>query len=267
MRPAAREPYGVQMSTALVTGATSGIGRAFAQRLAADDWHVVLVARDGERLARIAADLGVADVLVADLSTAEGRRLVQRRLADRSDPIEMLVNNAGYGLGESYLEADPAVEEAMFEVNAHAVMALTRTALTAMVSRGAGSIINVSSVAAWVPRGTYAATKAFVLSLSRSAAIEAAPYGVAVQALCPGLTHTEFHARSGSDAESRTPRLLWLSPERVVDESFKALAKGRTVCIPGRRWRLMMLATRLVPARLSVAMAKRGNPRRAQPNG
>src|SRR4051794_29232627 len=255
------------MPTALVTGATSGIGRAFAQRLAADEWHVVLVARDRERLSKIAADLGAADVLVADLSTPQGRQAVQRRLRDRSDPVELLVNNAGYGLGDSYLEADPAVEEAMFEVNAHAVMTLTRTALVAMVSRGTGSIINVSSVAAWVPRGTYAATKAFVLSLSKAAALEAAPYGVKVQALCPGLTHTEFHARSGSDAESRTPKLLWLSPERVVDESFQALEKGRTVCIPGRRWRLMMLGTRLIPARLSVALAKRGNPRGGQPKG
>jgi short-subunit dehydrogenase len=255
------------MPTALVTGATSGIGRAFAQRLAADDWQLVLVARDAERLAKLAADLGAADVIAADLSTAEGRRLVQRRLEDRSDPIELLVNNAGYGLGDAYLTADPAVEDAMFEVNAHAVLALTRTALTGMVARRQGSIINVSSVAAWVPRGTYAATKAFVLTLTRSAAIEAAPYGVTVQALCPGLTHTEFHARSGSDAESRVPGVLWLSAERVVDASLKDLAKGRTVCIPGRRWRLMMLGTRLVPARLSVAMAKRGHNESGQPNG
>ena len=190
------------MPTALVTGATSGIGRAFAQRLAADDWHVVLVARDGDRLARVAADLGTADVIVADLSTPQGRRLVQDRLQDESDPVELLVNNAGYGLGDSYLQADPAVEEAMFEVNAHAVLSLTRTAAVAMANRGSGSIINVSSVAAWVPRGTYAATKAFVLALTKSVALEAAPYGVRVQALCPGLTHTEFHARSGSDAPS-----------------------------------------------------------------
>jgi uncharacterized protein len=245
------------MPTALVTGATSGIGRAFAQRLAADDWQVVLVARDAERLMQVAADLG-ADVLVADLSTPQGRRLVQDRLQDESDPVELLVNNAGYGLGDSYLQADPAVEEAMFEVNAHAALSLTRTAAVTMANRGSGSIINVSSVAAWVPRGPYAATKAFVLALSKSVALEVAPYGVRVQALCPGLTHTEFHARSGSDAPTRTPGLLWLSPERVVDESLKALEKGRTVCVPGRRWRVMMLGNRLMPARLSVALARRG---------
>lgn len=250
-----------------MTGATSGIGRAFAQRLAADDWQLILVARDGERLARVAADLGAADVIAADLSTAQGRQLVQRRLRDGSDPVDLLVNNAGYGLGESYLHADPAVEEAMFEVNAHAVLSLTRTAAVTMANRGSGAIINVSSVAAWVPRGTYAATKAFVLTLTKSVALEAAPYGVRVQALCPGLTHTEFHARSGSDAERRTPGLLWLSPERVVDESLKALEKGRTVCVPGRRWRLMMLGNRLMPARLSVALAKRGHNERAQPSG
>lgn len=255
------------MPTALVTGATSGIGRAFAQRLAADDWHLVLVARDGERLARVAADLGAADVMVADLSTPQGRQAVARRLQRDSNPIELLVNNAGYGLGDSYLQADPAVEESMFEVNAHAVMTLTRTAAVSMANRGGGSIINVSSVAAWVPRGTYAATKAFVLTLSKSVALEAEPYGVRVQALCPGLTHTEFHARSGSDAPARTPGFLWLSADRVVDESLKALEKGRIVCVPGRRWRLMMLGNRLMPAKLSVALARRGNRGKAQPSG
>ncbi len=145
----------------------------------------------------------------------------------------------------------------MFEVNAHAVMRLTRAALPAMVARGSGAVINVASVAAWVPRGSYAASKAYVLTLSRAAALEAAPYGVQVQALCPGMTHTEFHERSGSDAEQKIPGWLWLSPERVVEESLAALAKGRTVCIPGRRWRLLMAATRLIPASVSVAIAKR----------
>jgi short-subunit dehydrogenase len=130
-----------------------------------------------------------------------------------------------------------------------------------MVERRSGAIINVSSVAAWVPRGSYAATKAYVLSLSRTAAIEAAPYGVVVQALCPGMTHTEFHARSGSDAEKRIPGFLWLSPERVVHESLASLARGRTVCIPGKRWKLLIAGTRLMPARLSVAIAKRSQPK------
>jgi hypothetical protein len=255
------------MSTALVTGATSGIGRAYAERLHRDGWQLVLVARDRERLEKVAAELGEAEVLVADLGEPAQVAVVGGRLQDPDRPIDLLVNNAGYGLGAPMLQADPAVEDAMFEVNAHAVLTLTRAALPSMVARHTGSIVNVSSVAAFVPRGTYSATKAFVLSLSRSLALEAAPYGVTVQALCPGLTHTEFHARSGSDAEARVPGLLWLSAERVVDESLRALARGRTVCIPGRRWRLMMLGTRLVPARLSVAMAKRGHHSQDQPNG
>jgi uncharacterized protein len=247
------------MPTALITGATSGIGRAFADRLRGDGYDLVLVARDGERLARIADELGGAEVIVADLATVEGRTSVEARLS--AGPIDLLVNNAGHGAGAAFLEASMETEEAMFEVNAHAVLRLTRAALPAMVARRSGAVINVSSIAAWIPRGSYAASKAYVLSLSRSVALEAAPYSVTVQALCPGMTHTEFHARTGSDAEARIPGFLWLSPQRVVDESLAALAKGRTVCIPSRRWRLIIAGTRLVPARLSVFIAKRGQPK------
>src|SRR5437868_13401581 len=117
------------MPTALVTGATSGIGRAYAQRLHDDGWQLVLVARDADALAKIAAELGGAEVLVADLSEPAHVTDVARRVQDPERPVELLVNNAGYGLGSTYLDADPAVENAMFEVNAHAVLTLTRAAL------------------------------------------------------------------------------------------------------------------------------------------
>jgi short-subunit dehydrogenase len=247
------------MPTAVITGATSGIGRAFVRRLAADGWDLVLVARDGQRLDRVADEVGGAEVIVADLSQPDGQARVAARLA--ATPPDLLVNNAGRGAGQPFLTGSDAVEEEMFEVNAHAVLRLTRAALPGMVERRSGAIINVSSIAAWVPRGSYGATKAYVLSLSRTAAIEAAPYGVVVQALCPGLTHTEFHARSGNDAEQRLPGFLWLSPERVVDESLAALARGRVVCIPSKRYRVLVALTRAVPARLSVAVSKRSQPR------
>jgi uncharacterized protein len=247
------------MPTAVITGATSGIGRAFVRRLAADGWDLVLVARDGQRLERVAEEVGGAEVIVADLSQSDGQAKVVGRLA--AAPVDLLVNNAGRGAGQPFLTGSDAVEDEMFEVNAHAVLRLTRAALVGMVERRSGAIINVSSTAAWVPRGSYGATKAYVLSLSRTAAIEAAPYGVVVQALCPGLTHTEFHARSGNDAEKRIPGFLWLSPERVVDESLAALARGRAVCIPSKRYRLIIAVTRMVPARLSVAVAKRSQPK------
>ena len=256
------------MPTALITGATSGIGFAFAERLCTDGWDLVLVARDVERLERIADTLGGPDrveVIVADLTRTKHRARVEARLTDDARPVDLLVNNAGHGAGAPFVTGSLEVEEAMFQVNAHAVMRLTRAALPGMVERRSGSVINVSSVAAWVPRGSYAASKAYVLTLSRAAALEVAPYGVRVQALCPGMTHTEFHARSGSDAERRIPGFLWLSPERVVDESLKALARDRTVCIPGRRWRLITLINRLVPARLTVAIAKRGHGGAGQP--
>jgi uncharacterized protein len=247
------------MPTAVITGATSGIGRAFAERLAADGWDLVLVARHAQRLESLADKLGGADVIVADLSQHEGQARVEARLGEGA--IDLLVNNAGRGAGQPFLTGSAAIEDEMFEVNAHAVLRLTRAALTGMVGRRSGAIINVSSIAAWVPRGSYAATKAYVLSLSRTAAIEAAPYGVVVQALCPGMTHTEFHARTGSDAERRIPGFLWLSPERVVAESLASLARGRSVCIPSKRWKVIVVAARLTPARLGVAIAKRSQPK------
>ena len=258
------------MPTALVTGATAGIGRAFVDQLAGAGHDLVIVARDAERLDQIAAALrdrhGVdIEVLVADLSQAAFRNRVEARLTDPDRPIDLLVNNAGHGAGASFLQGTLATEEAMLEVNVHAVMRLTHAVLPGMVERRSGAVINVASVAAWVPRGSYSASKAYVLSLSKSLALEAAPYGVTVQALCPGMTHTEFHARTGSSAERRVPGFLWLSADRVAADSLAALAKGATVCIPGKRWRLMVALTRLVPARLSVAIAKRGHG--AQPSG
>jgi short-subunit dehydrogenase len=258
--------------TALVTGATAGIGRSFAHHLAASGHDLVLVARDRARLDEVARALvvrqGIAvEVLVADLANAGDRATIEARLADPARPIDLLVNNAGHGAGAAFLATTLETEEAMFEVNAHAVMRLTRAVLPGMVERRTGAVINVSSIAAWVPRGSYSASKAYVLSLSKSAALDVAPYGVVVQALCPGMTHTEFHARSGSDAERRIPGFLWLSADRVVAESLAALAAGRTVCIPSRRWRFIIAASRMVPARLSVAIAKRGHGEAAQPSG
>lgn len=260
------------MPTALVTGATTGIGLAFAERLGSDGYDLVLVARGADRLDQIAAGLrqrqGIeVEVLVADLSVATARLRVEQRLADLTRPIDLLVNNAGHGAGAAFLDAPMESEDEMFEVNAHAVMRLTRAALPAMVARRAGGVINVSSIAAWVPRGSYSASKAYVLSLSRSAALEVAPYGVVVQALCPGMTHTEFHARIRSDAERRIPGFLWLSADRVAAESLAALAAGRTVCIPSKRWRIIVALTRLVPTGLSVAIAKRGHGEGGQPKG
>ena len=260
------------MPTAVITGATAGIGRAFAERLARDAYDLVLVARNAERLDELAQRLreehGVnVEVLVTDLALPDQRAVVEERLADPTRPVDLLVNNAGRGVGSSFLDSAIETEEAVFELNAHAVLRLTKAVLPGMVARRSGAVVNVSSVAAWVPRGSYAASKAYVLSLSRSAAIDVAPCGVVVQALCPGMTHTEFHARAGSDAERRVPEFLWLSADRVVADSLAALARGRTVCIPGRRWRVIVAVTRLVPARLSVLIARRGTGEMPQPRG
>lgn len=242
------------MSTALVTGATAGIGAVFARRLAAEGHNLVLVARDENRLQEMAASLpGEVEVLAADLSTDGGCASVEARLRDG---VDVLVNNAGFGV-HGRLLAVPAVDELrMFDVNARAVLRLMLAALPSMVEQGRGEVVNVSSVAGFTARGTYSATKAYVTSLSRSAQVELAGSGVRVCAVCPGFTHTEFHDRAGMNM-SKLPSWAWLSAERVVDEGLRDLRRGRSVSIPSRRYRAVVGLTRLIPMRLSAKVSSR----------
>ncbi len=251
-------------STALVTGASSGIGLAFAERLAADGHDLVLVARDRERLdalaARLRRDRDVrADVLVADLSDPDQRRRVELRLAEPGDaaPVELLVNNAGYATPGEFVDTPPAVLAANLEVNVGAVLALTRAALPGMQQRGSGSIVNVSSIAGFLPgRGSvYGAGKAYVTTLTQSLALSAAEHGVRVMALCPGYTRTEFHQRLGQERSG--PAWLWLDADRVVDDALADLARGRVLSIPGAVYKGIYAATRIVPPSLVRRLAAR----------
>ncbi|MTE20605.1 SDR family NAD(P)-dependent oxidoreductase [Streptomyces sp. TRM43335] len=239
------------MTTALITGATSGIGAAFARRSARDGRDVVLVARDAERLRRTATELhdrhGVeASVLAADLATDEGIASVEERLGDRRHPIDLLVNNAGFGHRGRYLEVPVEDELRMLKVHCEAVLRLTSAAAERMRERGRGGIVNVASVAAFLPRGTYGASKAWVVQFTQGAARDLGRSGVRLMALCPGFVRTEFHQRAGM-AAGNVPGWMWLDADRVVDAAMEDLARGKSLSIPDPRYKALMGIARLAP--------------------
>jgi short-subunit dehydrogenase len=243
--------------TALVTGATAGIGLAFAQQLAGQGYDVVLVARDTARLQAVADELtagyGIAtEVLAADLTDRAQLATVERRLADPADtepPIDLLVNNAGFGLKGRFLDNDVEQEQAMLDVLVVAVMRLTHAALRAMAERGEGGIINVSSVAGYQPRGTYSAAKAWVNRFGEWAAVEYAGRGVRIMTLCPGFTKTEFHGRMdvGRDA---VPSFLWLDVDDLVKEAIADFDAGKTLSVPSKRYKAITAVSRHLPTSL-----------------
>jgi uncharacterized protein len=242
-RPASRR--------ALVTGSTAGIGLEFARQLAARNHDLVLVARDEQRLETVAAELrsayGVtAEVLAADLTDRTALAVVERRLADPDRPVDLLVNNAGFGLKGRFLDNSVEQEQAMLDVLVTAVMRLSHAALGSMAERGHGGVINVSSVAAFLPRGTYAAAKAWVNSFSAWAHHEYRGHGVTVTALCPGFTKTEFHERMGV---RRGTSFLWMEPEPLVRRALADFDKGRPFSIPGAQYKAIVALTRLIPSR------------------
>ncbi|MGY2875934.1 uncharacterized protein ACVW00_003124 [Marmoricola sp. URHA0025 HA25] len=236
---------------ALVTGATAGIGLEFSRQLAARGHDLVLVARDAGRLEAVAAELrtvyGVGvEVLAADLTDGAALAEVEARLADPARPVDLLVNNAGFGLKGRFLDNSVDQEQAMLDVLVTAVMRLSHAALGPMAARGHGGVINVSSVAAFLPRGTYAAAKAWVNSFSEWAHNEYRPAGVTVTALCPGFTKTEFHERMGV---RRGTSMLWMEPQPLVARALSDFDKGRTFSIPGAQYKVIVALTRLIPSR------------------
>jgi short-subunit dehydrogenase len=240
------------MSTSLITGATAGIGHEFAVQLAARGDDLVLVARDAARLEEVAAALRTAygvsvEVLAADLTDLAALGAVEARLADASRPVDLLVNNAGFGLKERFLDNPIDVEQAQQDVLVRAVLRLTHAALGGMVARGRGGVINVSSVAAFLPRGTYSAAKAWVNSFSAWAHNEYAAAGVNVMALCPGFVKTEFHERLGIDRDSSAPKQLWLDADFLVREALADFERGRGLSIPSKRYKALVGASRIVP--------------------
>lgn len=237
--------------TALVTGPTAGIGRAFADQLAASGHDLVLVARDVERLEQVAAQLRAAyavqvEVLPADLVDRDDLARVEARLGDRDRPVDLLVNNAGFGLRGRFLDNPVEAETAMLEVLVTAVLRLSHAGLGPMAERGHGGVINVSSVAGFLPRGTYAAAKAWVNSFTEWAAHEYAGRGVTVMVLAPGFTKTEFHERMHV-SRSSAPAFLWLDADRLVRDALADFDRGRVWSIPSRRYKALTAVARVAP--------------------
>jgi len=229
---------------ALVTGASSGIGAAFAERLAQDGYDLIIVARRRDKLEVLASQLRSdhqvrVEVLAADLSKPDVMRSVEKKIAEDS-ALELLINNAGFGGYMAFAELDPDKAEELINLQVLAVTRLTRAALPGMIARKHGSIINVSSrlafsgslgVAQLPKRATYAGTKAFINTFSQLLQSELEGTGVQVQALCPGLVETEFHSHVGADT-SRFPAGIIMKPADVVQASLAALKTGEVICVP-----------------------------------
>jgi short-subunit dehydrogenase len=242
------------MTTALITGSTAGIGAAFARRLAADGHNLVLVARDTKRLREQATELhdrhGIeAEVLTADLATDEGIEAVAKRLGDRKNSVDLLVNNAGFGNKGRYLDVSMADELKMLKVHCEAVLRLTSAATEAMRERGRGGVVNVASVAAFMPRGTYGASKAWVVQFTQGAAKDLAGSGVRLMALCPGFVRTEFHERAGMGTDN-IPNWMWLDADKLVAAALADLARGKSLSIPDPRYKALMGLVKVTPRAL-----------------
>lgn len=240
--------------TALVTGASSGIGRAFAEVLASEGHDLVVVARDTARLETLVKEVrehhdARAEILAADLVDRDQLATVEARLADRDRPVELLVNNAGFGTYGSFWTLPVEVEEREVCLNVLALMRLTHAALGPMVERRHGGVINVSSIAGHQPTptdATYGATKAFVTSFSQALHEELRGTGVRCMVVCPGFTRTEFQERAGYDA-GNVPRFMWQQPHQVVAAALKAYQRGRAVCVPGALNRATAGLSQVVP--------------------
>ena len=243
---------------AVVTGASSGLGRGFARKLAADGMSLVLVARSAGLLHDLADELrqtygSEVEVIVADLADADARATVIADLETRD--VEVLINNAGFATSGDFAEEDPARIAEMVSLNCLALTLLSRAALPGMIARGRGAIVNVASTAAFQPiptMGTYAATKAFVLRLSLAMWHELRPSGVTVMALCPGATETDFWRIAGNPNGFRRRRTV----ANVVDTCFDSLAKGSPVAIDGVLNTVLARSAPFVPERLTMIVAK-----------
>ncbi len=248
--------------TALVTGASSGIGACYARQLARRGYNVILVARREARLQALAAELSrqyavQAEVLVADLTDAADIARVEARIAE-TDTLDILVNNAGFGTAGAFADNEIASQDAMIRIHATAATRLTRAALPGMLARHHGAIVNVASMTAFYPvagSATYSGVKAYLKGFSEALYQELDGTGVRVQVLCPGFTRTEFQ-KTGHIDEVGVPDFLWLAPETVVTQSLRDLDAGQVISVPGAGYHLLASLSGLVPRTLLYSLGR-----------
>ena len=239
------------MATALITGATVGIGESFSRLLAGKGFDLVIVARDHERLQQRAESLRnqyqiKIEVLRADLSLESDVTRVCERLLSTDSPIEVLINNAGFGIKDSFLTSSLDDEIRLIRVLAEVPMRLMHTVLPAMVARDSGTIINVSSVASFIAGGSYSAAKSWLTVMSESLHTELSKTNVKVSALCPGFTHTEFHQR-GRMKMDQLPEFMWLNSDRVVRDAWNISQAGGAISVPGGQYKVLSFLARYLP--------------------
>lgn len=237
------------MGVALITGPTAGIGREIAIGLSRAGFELILVARDEARLSTLADELGGAQVVPADLSDPQARAVVE----EAARGVDWLVNNAGYGLNTSFAESSVEEEQRLLDVLVTAPMRLTHAALPGMLERGRGRILNVSSVAGWIPFGTYSAAKAWVTTFSEALAAET-PKDIHVTALCPGFTRTEFHERA--DMQVGGPDIIWLNAKDVALQGIKDCERGTVISVPSLKYQALAQVARHAPRSVLRAAAR-----------
>jgi uncharacterized protein len=253
--------------TALVTGASSGIGLAFAHVCAAQGLDVIVTARRRDRLEALAASLTAryrvrAVVIEGDLAHADGSGRLVEAIAQQGLSVDVLVNNAGYGVSGAYASTTWTQQRDFLQVMVVAVAELTHRLMPAMIERRWGRIINVASLAGILPgvagHTLYAASKAFVIRFSESLALEGAPHGVHVTATCPGFTLTEFHDVTGTrDRVNQMPSFIWLAADDVARRSYEAVMAGVPVYVPGRLNRVLASLSEVLPRRVVWSLMQR----------
>ncbi len=256
--------------TALITGASAGIGATFARHLAAEGYDLLLVARRAERLSALAAELSAAhgircEVFAADLTDpAAPQAIIEHAEEQLGMNIDFLVNNAGLSGKSKFVDAPWQELAGEIQLMITAVTELAHRVAPGMKARGWGRIINLSSLAAFSPPGEsllYTGIKSYVLNISESLDMELKPHGVHVTALCPGFTWSEFHDVMGTrDTTNKFPDFLWQQPEDVVKEGYEAVMKGKPVCVPGMVNKAIAAGMRPVPESVRYLLGKTFNP-------